>query len=43
MAEKYGCKCLKLALGMVFNALEAENITPDNDNVYVIGDRATDV
>jgi histidinol-phosphate phosphatase family protein len=37
------CKCLKPALGMVFNALKAENITPENANVYVIGDRATDV
>jgi len=36
-------KCLKPALGMVFNALKAENITPENANVYVIGDRATDV
>jgi histidinol-phosphate phosphatase family protein len=37
------CKCLKPALGMVFDALEAENITPGNANVYVIGDRATNV
>jgi histidinol-phosphate phosphatase family protein len=37
------CKCLKPALGMVFNALKAEDITPDNANVYVIGDRATDI
>ena len=39
----HDCKCLKPALGMVFNALKAENITPDNANVYVIGDRASDV
>jgi len=39
----YQCECLKPALGMVFNALKAENITPENSNVYVIGDRATDV
>jgi histidinol-phosphate phosphatase family protein len=39
----HDCKCLKPELGMVFNALKAENITPDNANVYVIGDRATDV
>ncbi|MBI4763795.1 MAG: hypothetical protein HY787_04235 [Deltaproteobacteria bacterium] len=37
------CACLKPALGMVFEALEAENITPDNAGVYVIGDRASDV
>lgn len=37
------CKCLKPELGMVFDALKAENITPDNANVYVIGDRASDV
>jgi histidinol phosphatase-like enzyme len=37
------CKCLKPALGMVFDALKAEDITPDNANVYVIGDRASDV
>lgn len=37
------CKCLKPSLGMVFDALAAENITPDNADVYVIGDRASDV
>ncbi len=39
----HNCKCLKPALGMVFDALEAENIAPEDANVYVIGDRATDV
>jgi len=39
----HNCTCLKPELGMVFDALEEENITPDNTNVYVIGDRATDV
>ncbi|MFC1869186.1 HAD hydrolase-like protein [Thermodesulfobacteriota bacterium] len=34
---------MKPALEMVFNALKAENITPDNADVYVIGDRASDV
>jgi histidinol-phosphate phosphatase family protein len=39
----HDCKCLKPALGMVFDALAAENITADGANVYVIGDRASDV
>lgn len=37
------CTCLKPALGMVFAALKAEDITPGNVRVYVIGDRASDV
>ncbi|MCK5553200.1 MAG: HAD hydrolase-like protein [Deltaproteobacteria bacterium] len=37
------CTCLKPNLGMVFDALKAENIAPDDAHVYVIGDRATDV
>ncbi|MCR4289736.1 MAG: hypothetical protein NUV86_05710 [Candidatus Scalindua sp.] len=37
------CGCLKPALGMVFNVLKAEDITPENTDIYVIGDRATDV
>jgi histidinol-phosphate phosphatase family protein len=37
------CTCLKPALGMVFNALKAENVTRDDAHVYVIGDRGTDV
>ena len=37
------CKCLKPAMGMVFPALTIENITTDNANIYVIGDRASDV
>jgi histidinol-phosphate phosphatase family protein len=39
----HDCHCLKPALGMVFNALQAEGITPDNADIYVIGDRASDV
>jgi len=37
------CNCIKPGLGMVFDALRAENITPENATIYVIGDRATDV
>jgi histidinol phosphatase-like enzyme len=37
------CKRLKPAFGIVFDALRAESITPDDANVYVIRDRATDV
>jgi len=39
----HDCKCLKPALGMIFDALRSENITADNADVYVIGDRASDV
>jgi histidinol-phosphate phosphatase family protein len=39
----YDCECLKPSLGMVFDAFKAENVTADNANIYVIGDRATDV
>ncbi|MFC1884175.1 HAD-IIIA family hydrolase [Thermodesulfobacteriota bacterium] len=39
----HDCKCMKPGLGMVFSALKKENITEDNSNIYVIGDRATDV
>lgn len=39
----HDCQCLKPALGMVFNALKAEGVTPDSADVYVIGDRASDV
>jgi histidinol-phosphate phosphatase family protein len=39
----HDCKCLKPSLGMVFDALAAEGVTTDNSNVYVIGDRASDV
>ncbi len=28
---------------MVFDALKSENVAPEDANVYVIGDRATDV
>jgi histidinol-phosphate phosphatase family protein len=39
----HDCTCLKPALGMVFDALAVENITADNANIYVIGDRASDL
>lgn len=39
----HDCQCLKPALGMVFNALKAEGVTPANADIYVIGDRASDV
>ncbi len=37
------CCCIKPGLGMVFKALRAENIRPENANVYMIGDRTSDV
>jgi len=37
------CTCTKPHLGMVFDALEADNVTRENANVYVVGDRLTDV
>jgi len=37
------CNCIKPGLGMVFDALKSENITPEKADVYVVGDRATDV
>jgi histidinol-phosphate phosphatase family protein len=37
------CTCTKPHLGMVFDALEADNVTRENAYVYVIGDRSTDV
>lgn len=39
----HDCQCLEPALGMVFNALKAESVTPETADVYVIGDRASDV
>ena len=39
----HDCHCLKPGLAMVFNALQAEGVTPENADVYVIGDRASDV
>jgi histidinol phosphatase-like enzyme len=39
----HDCQCLKPALGMVFEALKAMKITQDDSNVFVIGDRASDV
>jgi len=35
--------CIKPRPGMVLKALKAENIKPENANVYMIGDRASDV
>jgi len=37
------CGCLKPALGMVFNVLKVVDITLENADIYVVGDRATDV
>ncbi|MBW6486916.1 MAG: HAD-IIIA family hydrolase [Syntrophobacterales bacterium] len=39
----HDCHCMKPSLGMVFNALKANKLTLENVNLYVIGDRATDV
>jgi histidinol-phosphate phosphatase family protein len=39
----HDCQCLKPSLGMVFDALREERISLDDANVYVIGDRASDV
>jgi len=36
-------QCLKPSLDMVFDVLKAEGITRDNADIYVIGDRASDV
>jgi len=35
--------CIKPRPGMVFKALKTENIKPENANVYMIGDRASDM
>jgi len=37
------CSCIKPKLGMVFNALKAEGVKKKDVNIYVIGDRASDV
>lgn len=37
------CQCFKPRPGMIYEALEAENLRPEDTRVYVIGDRATDV
>jgi len=37
------CSCIKPRLGMVFNALKKEGITKENANIYVIGDRISDI
>jgi histidinol-phosphate phosphatase family protein len=37
------CTCLKPGLGMIFSVFNEENIAEENSNIYVIGDRATDV
>ncbi|MDW7774470.1 MAG: HAD-IIIA family hydrolase [Desulfobulbaceae bacterium] len=39
----HDCHCMKPALGMVFDALKKVGMTPENVDIYVIGDRATDV
>lgn len=37
------CQCFKPELGMVFGALKEENITSEGANVYIFGDRASDI
>jgi histidinol-phosphate phosphatase family protein len=37
------CDCIKPGLGMVFDALKSEQVTPEEVDIYMIGDRATDV
>ncbi len=37
------CECIKPRLGMVFDALKSKGVTRDDVNLYVIGDRASDV
>jgi histidinol phosphatase-like enzyme len=37
------CDCIKPGTGMVFDALKSEEVAPEDVDIYVIGDRATDV
>jgi D-glycero-D-manno-heptose 1,7-bisphosphate phosphatase len=37
------CHCLKPGLGMVFDALRSEDVSLDEADIYVIGDRLSDV
>lgn len=37
------CSCIKPNSGMVFDALKSEKAYPEDLDIYVIGDRATDV
>lgn len=37
------CHCLKPRLGMVLDALKAANVTEDSADVFVVGDRLSDV
>ena len=37
------CSCIKPRLGMVFNALKVEGVKRKDVDIYVIGDRASDV
>lgn len=37
------CDCIKPGTGMVFDALKSEGVAPEDVDIYVIGDRATDV
>jgi len=37
------CSCIKPDLGMIFDALRSEGVTPGSVSIYMIGDRATDV
>ena len=43
LSAGHGSMLLYGLLGMVFDALAAENITADSANIYVIGDRASDL
>lgn len=37
------CKCIKPKLGMVFDALRKEGLTPGNTKIIIIGDRLSDI
>ena len=37
------CVCRKPRLGMIFKALKAENLTLQDTDIYVLGDRSSDV
>jgi histidinol-phosphate phosphatase family protein len=39
----HDCHCLKPGLGMVIDALRAEDVALDETDIYVIGDRLSDV
>ena len=37
------CSCIKPNLGMVFDALKKEGLKKSNTNIYVVGDRVSDI